>query len=318
MANNMSNICLDYDQYDIYIDMELRQLRYFAAVAEELHFGRAAERMNISQPPLSMQIRNLEGELGTRLFNRTSRQVELTVAGQVFLEEVERILSALDGAVQAARLAGEGVIGRLAISFIGPAMDTFLPGIIRKFHSRHPGIKMTLTEAGTNRQIEDLYAGGIQVGFARLYQHRLDGLVAQIVWRESYVLAVPCDNSLAFQKKVALAQLKDEPFIMYPRSVQPQLYDSILACFEAMGFTPKIAQEARTKYTTIALVATGLGVAIVPSSSKAISRKGVSFLDIEASLPEIEIAMVWREKDKNPVLARFVEFVTQYQALRKQ
>ena len=293
--------------------MELRQLRYFTAVAEELHFGRAAKRMNISQPPLSMQIRNLEDELGTRLFNRTSRQVELTTAGEAFLVQVQQILADLDGAVESARQAGQGNIGRLAMGFIGPAMDAFLPEIIRGFQSRYPGITLGLTESGTSRQIEDLYAGRIQVGFVRLYRHKPDGLSAQVLRQEPYVLAVPGDHPLAGQNKVALSQLKNEPFIMYPRSVQPQLYDSMMACFKDSGFTPKIVQEAKTKHTTIALVAAGLGVAVVPSSSKVFCRKGVFFLDLDASLPHIEISMLWRQTDKNPVLGRFVTFATQYQ-----
>jgi DNA-binding transcriptional LysR family regulator len=298
--------------------MELRQLKYFAAVAEELHFGRAAKRMNISQPPLSMQIRNLEEELGTRLFNRTSRQVELTVAGQVFLTQVEQILVALDGAAESARQAGQGNIGRLAVGFVGPAMDAFLPEIIRGFQNRYPGITLGLTEAGTSRQIEDLYAGRIQVGFVRLYRNRPEGLAAQVIWQEPYVLAVPCNHLLARQKTVALPHLKDESFIMYPRSVQPQLYDSMMACFKNSGFTPKIVQEARTKHTTIALVAAGLGVAIVPSSSKVIiGRKGVLFLHLDATFPLIEISVLWRQKDKNPVLARFVKFAMQYQQSEK-
>jgi len=297
--------------------MELRQLRYFAAVAQELHFGRAAKRMNISQPPLSMQIRNLEEELGTRLFNRTSRQVELTAAGAVFLTQVEQILASLDGAVESARQAGQGNIGRLSVGFVGPAMDAFLPEIIRRFQTRHPGITLGLTESGTRRQIEDLYAGRIQIGFARLYRHRPEGLAAQVIWREPYMLAVPGDHPLACQKSVVLSHLKKESFIMYPRTLQPQLYDSMIACFKNSGFTPKIVQEARTKHTTIALVAAGLGVAIVPSSSKVIGRKGVFFLDLDASLPGIEITMLWRQKDKSPVLDRFVKFAMQYQQLEK-
>lgn len=293
--------------------MELRQLRYFAAVAEELHFGRAAKRMNISQPPLSMQIRNLEEELGTRLFNRTSRQVELTSAGEVFLVRVVQILAALDGAAESARQAGQGNIGRLAVGFIGPAMDAFLPEIIRGFQSRYPKITLALSELGTSRQIEDLYSGKIQIGFARLYRHKPDGLAVQVIWQEPYVLAVPSDHPFARQEKIALSQLKNEPFIMYPRSVQPQLYDSMIACFKKSGFTPNIVQEARTKHTTIALVAAGLGLAVVPSSSRLIGRKGVLFLNIDASLPHIEISILWREKDKNPVLARLVTFATQYQ-----
>ena len=289
--------------------MELRQLQYFLAVAEELNFCRAARRVNISQPPLSMQIRNLEEELGVRLFSRTSRRVELTEAGKVFLEEVRRILENIQAAVQMAKDAAKGRIGRIAVGFVSPAMDAFLPESIRIFSRNNPGIVLTLNELSTNEQIESLYAGRIQVGFVRLYRHELNEIECEIVWNEPYVLALPKGHPLAVRRKIALSKLKGQPMIMYPRSIQPLLYDNIIKCCEAAGFKPEISQEARTKHTTTALVAAGLGVAIVPESSKRLRRKGVVYLPIVDNLPQVEIAMIWKTGNNSPVLKQFLDTI---------
>ena len=286
--------------------MELRQLIYFVAVAEELHFGRAAKRVNISQPPLSMQIRNLEEDLGTRLFKRTSRRVELTEAGRVFLDEVRGILGKIESAVEATRDTAKGCIGRIAVGFIGPAMDTLLPNAIRSFHQHNPGIVLTLSELSTNEQLEALYSEQIQVGFVRIYHHGLKDLSSEVVWQEPYVLALPEGHHLAQKRRIDLSELDGQPMIMYPRNIQPLLYDSIVKSCEQAGFTPKVSQEVRTKQTTTALVAAGLGVAIVPESSKTIQRKGVIYLPIADPLHAVEIAMVWRTADDSPVLKRFL------------
>jgi DNA-binding transcriptional LysR family regulator len=294
--------------------MELRQLQYFVAVAEELHFGRAARRVNISQPPLSIQIRNLEDELGVRLFERTSRCVELTEAGRVFLEEVRGILGKLESAMEVTRDTAKGCIGRIAVGFVGPAMDNFLPAAIRSFSLQNPGIILTLIELSTNEQLESLYSGQIEVGFARIYHHELKNLCCEVVWHESYVLALPEGHHLETQQRIALSDLKGQPMIMYPRRIQPALYDSIIKSCEVAGFTPKVSQEARTKHTTTALVAAGLGVAIVPESSKALRRKGVIYLPITDALPTVEIAMVWRDGSDSPILKRFLNFIKQKQS----
>lgn len=285
--------------------MELRQLNYFIAVAEELHFSRAAKRVNISQPPLSIQIRNLEEELGADLFKRTSRSVELTEAGRYFLNECREILKNIQSAVETTKKIAIGSIGQLEIGTIGPAMDTFLPAIIQDFNRNNPGIVLTIRELITNKQIEYLNSGQIQVGFARIYHHELKELSHKIVWREPYVLAVPETHPFMSKRSIFLHELKGQAMIMYPRSVQPLLYDTIVKFCELAGFKPKISQEANTKYTTCALVAAGLGVAIVPESSKKIYREGVNYLPITDSLPMVEFSMVWKQNNDSPVLKRF-------------
>jgi DNA-binding transcriptional LysR family regulator len=309
MFINTSNIFLSCYQYVFRINMELRQLYYFVAVAEELHFGRAARRLNISQPPLSMQIRKLEDELNVRLFKRTSRCVELTEAGQFFLNEVRRILDNIDSAINIAKEAARGSIGKLSVGFVGPAIDTFLPDIIQTFRLQNPGIVLTLSESGTNEQIEALKVGRIQVGFARIYQHVLKDICSEVIWQEPYVLALPESHPFAAGGEIALSELKGQPMIMYPRIMQPSLYDSILRCCEVAGFKPKVLQEARTKHTTIALVAAGLGAAIVPESSRMLRSEGVIYLPIKDYLPVVEISMIWKAGDDSQVLLKFLDTV---------
>ena len=284
------------------------------AVAEELHFGRAAARMHISQPPLSMQIRNLEEELGVRLFNRTSRQVELTAAGKVFAKASEQILAELDRACERARQVDKGKTGHLVVGFVGPAMDTFLPGLIRGFRTAHPGIELTLEACGTAEQIQALEAKRLDIGFARLFQAGPDGIASRSVFKEPYVLAVPENHPFSTRKTTGLCELQGEPFIMYPRRSHPRLYDQFFACFERAGFTPNIVQEARTKQTTAALVAAGLGLAILPSSSRRLAQ-GMAILEIEDPLPKVDISMVWREKSTCSALTRLVEFTGSYSDL---
>lgn len=292
--------------------MELKQLRYFVAVGEELHFGRAAKRVNISQPPLSMQIRNLEEELGTALFKRSSRRVELTEPGRVFLEEVHGILDALDKAVGKTRDAAKGYAGRLAIGFMGPAMDSFLPRAIRIFREKHPGIRLVLSEMSTNDQLQALHAGKIRAGFVRIYRNRLKGLDRALVWQEPYVLALPKGDPLSHEKEVGVGQLKGRSMILFPRKMQPMLYDDIMACFKNEGFEPQIAQEASTKKTTVALVAAGLGLAIVPESSRTLRAEDVVYRPISDParlLPGVEITLAWRTGDDAPFLRRFLASV---------
>lgn len=287
--------------------MELRQLHYFVAVAEELHFGRAALRVNISQPPLSMQIRKLEEELNVRLFKRTSRCVELTDAGQFFLNEVRGILDNIDSATRMTKETASGSIGSLSVGFVGPAMDTFLPAAIRTFHTQNPGIILTLRESSTNEQLDSLITGRIRVGFARLYNQEIEDISSKIVWQEPYVLALPVGHLLTKKNQIALGELKNQPMIMYPRKIQPSLYDSMLNCFELAGFKPIISQEAHTKHTTTALVAAGVGVAIVPESSKTFRSDDVVYVPIKDYLPPVEISMLWESRDDSVILQKFID-----------
>ncbi len=275
--------------------MELRHLRYFVAVAEELHFGRAAARLHLAQPPLSRQIRDLEEEVGARLLARTSRSVALTPAGEAFLGQARAALERAARAVDEARAAAAGTAGRLALGFVNPAMDGFLSSAVAAFRKENPGVSLSLRELPSAAQLEELAAGRLHAGFIRLAGQDLRGLRHAVVRRERYVAALPAGHRLARKQRVPLADLAAEPLILYPRATQPLLHDAMLAALRATGCEPRVAQEAVSKHTTLSLVAARLGLALTPEASRAWQRRGVVLREVDGDLPGIELAAVWPE-----------------------
>ena len=223
--------------------MELRHLHYFITVAEELHFSRAAQRLHISQPPLSQQIRDLEDELGVKLFERTKRQVHLTEAGKVFLELSYLVLAQLKQAIEATQQIGRGEVGRLAIGFVDSAMYTLLPGILRVFREQFPAVELRLHELTTAQQIQALYDKQVDVGIVRSAIIE-PGLSVECLLPESLVLALPETHPLSAQTQVSLSTLADELFILFPAKMGPVFYEQIITICQQAGFRPKVAQEA--------------------------------------------------------------------------
>lgn len=289
--------------------MELRHLRYFVAVAEELHFGRAAMRLHICQPPLSQQIKDLEEELGAPLFHRKNKRISLTEAGAAFLEDARSILHQAELASEKARAIAQGIVGRISMGFVLPAMDTFVPDAIREFRSRNPGIEIQLLELGTLAQLRALETGAIQAGVVRLFHQDTRGLAVERIVQEPYVLALPSKHPLASFKVVPLGRLDGEPLILFPRRNHPVLYDKVIACCSAAGCTPRISQEATTKYTAIALVAAGIGLALVPASARKQRRPGVVYRTIVGDLPMVELSLVWKEGADSPSLNKLTETI---------
>lgn len=287
--------------------MELTHLRYFIAVAEELHFGRAARRLRMAQPPLSQRIRKLEAELGVDLLRRTSRRVELTPAGRIFLEEAREIVGRADNCVATMRQFATGSRGTLTVGFNEPALGTFLSHAVRRFVGLYPGVRLFLKELQTMEQLEALAAGGIHLGIMRPFGCDLSSFGWKVLWEERYVLALPADHPLKSRKKVPLRMLREERFVMFPRSVNPALYANLRDCCRKVGFTPQVVQEAVSKQTILALVEAGLGVALVPESSRHLSPPGVSFRPIDGELPGIEIDAVWRREGDMRNVERFLE-----------
>jgi DNA-binding transcriptional LysR family regulator len=242
--------------------MELRHLRYFVTLAEELHFGRAAERLHIAQPPLSQQIRQLETELGFQLFHRTKRTVQLTEAGQVFLAQVQGIFRQLEQAIQVGRQTSRGEMGQLVIGFVSSAAYNVLPNILRTFRTRVPGVSLELHELTTNEQSQWLREGRIDVGFLRPPVEE-DLFNFEIIFEEALVVALPEAHSLANQSSVSLRSLSNDPFILFPRTLAPGLYDQIISLCQQADFSPILAQEAIQMQTIVSLVAAQMGVAIV-------------------------------------------------------
>jgi DNA-binding transcriptional LysR family regulator len=287
--------------------MELRHLRYFITVAEELHFGRAAQRLHMSQPPLSMQIRTLEEELGVTLLKRTQRHVSLTQAGQSFLQEARQTLARLDQAVQVARRVGRGEIGELVLGFISVADYNVLPVVLREFRRRYPLVHLALRESTTDAQIRDLVAGNIDVGFV-LPPVNDPAIETRLILREPLIAALPERHPLARKPgKLDLVKLNGAPFILFPRTNAPGLYDDIVSCCRTSGFSPLVAQEAIQMQTIVSLVSAELGVALIPASLTHLRRTGVTYKELKQSTPQTEIHLAWRRGDERPALRVFID-----------
>jgi len=289
--------------------MELRHLRYFVTVAEELHFGRAAERLFISQPPLSQQIQQLEREIGVALFLRTSRSVQLTPAGEVFLRDARLILVAVDNAVLGAKRAARGEEGWLGIGFAASATYDLLPAVLHDFRQSYPAIELSLVESNAAEQAAALHDHSIHVGFAR--PPIVDDLfVVAAVLKEPFVVALPATHPLAASSDVSLSELASEDFVSFPEGPLPSYAQSVRqACETASGFTPRVVQEVREMQTAISLVVAGLGIALLPASVANLQRAGLVLLPLQEPAPRTELAVVSRRDDPSPVLANFLAIV---------
>ncbi|HEY7119759.1 MAG TPA: LysR family transcriptional regulator [Tepidisphaeraceae bacterium] len=292
--------------------MELRHLRYFVAVAEELHFGRAARRLHLQQPPLSRQIQRLEEELGVKLFERTNRKVELTPAGRVFLERSRRVLEQADLAVHAARRAGRGETGSLAVGFVGSATYGVLPQILRLFRRRFPDVELVLYEMGSTAQQRAVAEGRLNLGLVRIPRDKAgrdESLAEQVVQREPLAVALPRGHALAKVDALPLAKLAAEPFILFPRESRPSYSDLVLDACAKAGFVPTVAQQTQEVQTAVSLVAAGIGVTLVPDSVRSLRRDNVVYKPLAPPAPISELTAIYRRGDDSPVLARFLEIM---------
>lgn len=293
---------------DIMEGLELRHLRYFLAVAEELHFSRAAQRLGIAQPPLSQQIRRLERRLDVRLFDRSNRRVALTAAGEAFLPEVRRILSSTAEATEIARKAARGESGTVTVAFAASVMFRTLPSIIRRFRARYPEVRVELRELPTGLQLAGLASGQIDVGFLREPPEE-PSVTSETVMTEPLVIAVATSHPLAAGETIRVSDLVDEDFVLFPGEVAPGLHAQILSLCGREGFSPRVAQEAREIYTTVSLVEAGVGVTIVPGSIRKMGWSGVAYREIPAPAGLTRIDMAWRKDDDRPVVASFLSMV---------
>ena len=292
--------------------MELRHLRYFKTVATELHFGKAAEKLHISQPPLTKQIQDLETELEFKLFTRTNRSVVLTPAGQAFLIEVNQILQQLDRAIDIGRKTSRGELGKISIGFVGSATYNILPVMLQQFRDRYPHVQIELHELTTDRQLIWLREGRIDIGSIRPPIIDRD-FVTQVVFQESFVVALPTNHHLAILDEIDLTLLATEPFILFPRELAPGLYDSIISICQAVGFSPQVVQECIQMQTIVSLVSANMGVSILPASIQEAQRQGVVYKPIKSQTVSVEklakIALVWRIDDRSPIVSRFIEVI---------
>jgi DNA-binding transcriptional LysR family regulator len=288
--------------------IELRHLRYFVAVAEQLSFTRAAALLHMAQPALSVQIRQLEDELGVELFDRSRRAIALTHAGETMLGETRRLLASLDRSVDLVRRVGAGAIGSIAVGFVPSASNSVLPTLLRRFWEAHPDVAVTLREMAPGDLVDGLHAGNLDISF--LYLPFSDPLLDHLVIvREPFVAALPFDHPLARETTVDVADLRDEPFVTpADHGMMPGLHAKVTAICHAAGFVPRAVQDdVWLVQTIVALVAAGVGVALVPFSSQAQARAGVVYRPLRPrSTHEAELAAVWRRTNQSPALGSFL------------
>ena len=272
--------------------LSLKLLRSFVAVADDLHFGRAARRLGLSQPPLSHHIQALESELGVKLFDRTRRRVALTASGRLLYQEAIGLLAHANRVRQVIDGARGGTGGELAIGCVPSALFGVLPPILRRFRAVHPGVGIALHEAHTAVIVEQLVDGTLDVGLAWENQPNAP-LVAQPVWRNTFVAALPQTHRLAAREQLTLAELANEVLVVSPRRITPRHYDRVIAAFAAIGITPHFGPEPATVLSQIGFVANGFGIGIVPPFAAMLPVADVAYRPIVGGLPPVELCLIW-------------------------
>jgi DNA-binding transcriptional LysR family regulator len=296
--------------------MELRHLRYFVAVADELHFGRAATRLQMSQPPLSQQIRRLETELGVELFRRTKRAVQLTSAGRVFLDRAQQLLLEAARAVEATRQAARGVVGRIDIGYVPTAEIRILPRLLKLFRSRLPKVEVGLHQQNPSEQIDALRQARIDVGLTRL---PLDekGIRTEAFFREQLLLAVRSGTPLARCRAIGPAMLQSAPLLMFPRAMAPGPHDSILAYFRNAGVAPKLSYGLGSIGGGLGLVAAGVGVCIVPEAIQALRFRGVVYRPMKKPGLTSDLGVARLDEPATPLQEFFLKAVRELYSAKK-
>lgn len=288
---------------------DLRCLRQFLAVAEELHFSRAAQRLHMTQPPLSLAIQGLERDLGAALFVRTQRSVALSPAGAALLPRVRRLLADAEVLPQVAQAAAAGLAGQLRLAFVSSIAYGPLPAWLGSFRQAHAGIALQLREATLDVQLAAFDSDEIDAGFVLHAPGAAPpGLAAWAALLEPMVLALPQDHKAAMSRKLSFAGIAAEPLLIFPRNIAPSLFDAVLGFYRAMGATPRIAQEAIQMQTLVNLVSAGMGLAWVPASVMLLQRPGVVYRPLAGKSLQCETSLVWRDPVL-PVVQRFVDHV---------
>lgn len=290
--------------------MDLRHLRYFVAVAEELHFTKAAERLHIAQPPLSRQIRELEEELGVTLLNRTRRHIELSDAGRVFLEKAKQVLLAADSAIVEAQRAQRGEIGKLSVGFFEQIAYTMLPPIMRAFQERFPMVEVQLRWFPVVDQVEALMRGDSDIAFVRPVAN-LGQVSKETLLREPFVVAVPSTHPFAEKKVVSVADCAGERIINYTQRVAPDYHAIITRACASAGFVPDIFLEVGQVYTALGLVSSGVGITFVPASVQRIRFDNLVYKPLRERELQNEIYLAWTHVAPSPLLRAFIETAKQ-------
>lgn len=285
--------------------IDFRQLRYFIALADTLHFGRAAALLHITQPPLSRQIAALEEELGVSLFKRSTRLVELTAAGRHFHEQARRIIDGLNTAVRSTQAIERGELGVLRVGFTMAAAWSVLPPLIKRYGEAYPHAEVQLSEVLPRELNDALMSGNVDVGIAFPWQRPM-GLEYMALHAEPLCAVVPSGHRLAQGHEIAVSDLADEPFITFPATTAPALHEMVIGCCRDHGFEPRIRLETHLQQTIVNLVAEGLGVSLVPFSMSKMQLAGAEFLSV-SDTRMVEQGVVWAANNDNPCLVRFLE-----------
>jgi DNA-binding transcriptional LysR family regulator len=296
-------------------DIELRHLRYFTAVAEELHFGRAARRLYLAQPALSQQIRKLEEIVGAPLFLRTSRSVALTAAGEIFLERARRTLRAVEHDVEEARSIGRGESGSLNVGFIGSGMLGSLPAVLQRYRADYPRVQLQLHESFTSRVIVGLASGVLDAGLLRDSDPHPD-LHTEVLFSERFIAVLPADHPRASQKSIHATALRDEPFVFYSRSAGALAWDKPLSLCGEAGFRPRVVQEASNWVSILQLIAVGFGVSIAPACVRSVATEGVVCLPLRGATQVSQVELAYRRDEARPIVQSFAKIARSVAELR--
>lgn len=289
---------------------ELRQLRYFVALAEELHFARAARRLGIAQPALSQQLVRLEAQLGSVLVRRTSRRVELTDAGQALLEESRLLVRGAERAVTRVQRVSRGEQGVLRLGIVASGAFGVLPELIRQFRQAHRDVRLELHEAPFEQPFELLEAGVLDLAIMRGPTTHARATI-ELLGREPICAVLPADHSLARRRRIAVAALQDEPFILYPRFRAPEFYDVLLGVCRNAGFEPRVVQEVTEWQLLVSVVAAGLGVTLAPDSVRRMPREGVRYCALTPDTARAELVVAYDPNRRSPVADAFLRTIRQ-------
>jgi DNA-binding transcriptional LysR family regulator len=288
--------------------MEFRHLRYFLALADELHYGRAAQRLSITQPPLSLNIQQLESSVGARLFDRDSKGVRLTAAGVAFREAAQVLLAKADEAQLLARDIEAGSVGRLRVGFVGSVLFRGLPQWLERYQASHPRIDVALSELNSQEQIDALMRDELDLGFVHT-QRVPPELQTGLVRADKFLCCVNASHALAQRRKVSLLQLRDEPFVLFSRQASPDYYTRIIEMCSALGFYPRVRHEVRHWLSVVSLVSQGMGVSVVPAPLERSGMAGAVFRPLVESTMPSEVYCAWKAASDHPAREQFLRLV---------
>jgi DNA-binding transcriptional LysR family regulator len=289
--------------------MELRHLRYFTAVVQWKGYREASRHLHIAQAAISETVADLERELDLKLFSRVSRTVQLTPEGEVFYMEAVRTLAQAESAIDTAKRAAKGEIGKLSIGFIGSSTFAFLPELVRSYKAQYPGVKLTLRELTTQQQDDAFDKGSIDIGFTRtLTAERSKTFSSRSLYREPFLAVLPASRKVTM-KRVRIADLANERFVLFHREGAPRLFDTIVGMCSDAGFSPRVEYEADRVQTVLSLVEAEEGVSIVPASVRLLWSNGVRFCRLQPDDVRVELVAAWKKERPSVVLRSFLDLV---------